>query len=209
MYRAVVAKAAGQMLVSQRALPVNKLTTDLAGAMIDPDSGTVSFKNNPLPNFSQIAFTVQDTSPKSEVVRKQEALSMLQAGLTDPDGLKLFAMKEGLDLAIWMEEEKSAYESVVRNILLLFGDGSQTQQIVITPHTTRPDIQLRVLGAFMANPIMSVASVQVQDAFKAYRESLIGFMGQTLPAMVPNPDDMANVAGQQGQPEPAQPQGNM
>lgn len=209
MYRAVVAKAAGQMLVSQRALPVNKLTTDLAGAMIDPDSGTVSFKNNPLPNFSQIAFTVQDTSPKSEVVRKQEALSMLQAGLTDPDGLKLFAMKEGLDLAIWMEEEKSAYESVVRNILLLFGDGVQTQQIVITPHTTRPDIQLRVLGAFMANPIMSVASVQVQDAFKAYRESLIGFMGQTLPAMVPNPDDMANVAGQPEQQQQAQPQGNM
>jgi len=68
---------------------------------------------------------------------------------------------------------------------------------------------LRVLGAFMANPIMSVASVQVQDAFKAYRESLIGFMGQTLPAMVPNPDDMANVAGQPGQQQPAQPQGNM
>ena len=134
---------------------------------------------------------------------------MLQAGLTDPDGLKLFAMKEGIDLAVWMEEEKSAYESVVRNILLLFGDGVQTQQIVLTPHTTRPDIQLRVLGAFMANPIMGMASPSVQDAFKAYREALIGFMGQTLPAMVPNPDDMANVAGQPGQQQLAQPQGSM
>jgi hypothetical protein len=105
---------------------------------------------------------------------------MLQAGLTDPDGLKLFAMKEGLDLAVWMEEEKSAYESVVRNILLLFGDGQTTQQIVLTPHTTRPDIQLRVLSAFMANPIMSVASPQVQDAFKNYREALIGFMRPDL-----------------------------
>ena len=207
MYRAVVAKAAGQMLVSQRALPVNKLTTELAGAMIDPDNGTVSFKNNPLPNFSQIAFTVKDTAPKSEVVRKQEAMSLLQAGLTDADGLKLFAMKEGLDFAMWMEEEKSAYESVVRNILLLFGDGSTTQQIILTPHTARPDIQLKMLSAFMSNPIMSVSSPQVQDAFKAYRETLIGFMGQTLPAMVPNPDDMANVAGQPGQQQQAQQQG--
>jgi hypothetical protein len=33
----------------------------------------------------------------------------------------------------------------------------------------------------------------VQDAFKAYRESLISFMGQSLPAMVPNPDDVAIV----------------
>ena len=209
MYRAVVAKAAGQMLVSKRALPVNKLTTELAGAVINPETGTVSFEQNPLPNFSQINFTVMDTAPKSEVVRKQEAMSMLQAGLTDPDGLKLFAMKEGLDLAVWMEEEKSAYESVVRNILLLFGDGQTTQQIVLTPHTTRPDIQLRVLSAFMANPIMSVASPQVQDAFKNYREALIGFMGQTLPAMVPNPDDMANVAGRIGPQQQAQPQGMM
>jgi hypothetical protein len=45
----------------------------------------------------------------------------------------------------------------------------------------------------MANPIMSLSSPAVQDAFKAYRESLISFMGQSLPAMVPNPDDVANV----------------
>jgi hypothetical protein len=207
MYRSVVAKAAGQMLVSRRALPVNKLTTELAGAVIDPDNGTVSFEQNPLPNFSQIAFTVRDTAPKSEVVRKQEAMGMLSAGMTDPDGVKLFMMKEGIDVAMWMEEEKSAYESVVRNILLLFGDGTTTQQIVLTPHTSRPDIQIRVLSAFMSNPIMGVASPAVQDAFKAYREALIGFMGQTLPAMVPNPDDMANVAGRIGPESQAQPQG--
>lgn len=118
---------------------------------------------------------------------------MLQAGLTDPEGVKLFALKEGLDFAIWMEEEKSAYESVIRNILLLYGDGVTTQQIVLTPHTCRPDMQLRVLGSFMANPVMGMASPEVQDAFKSYRESLISFMGQSLPAMVPNPDDVANV----------------
>jgi aminopeptidase-like protein len=120
-------------------------------------------------------------------------MAMLQAGLTDPEGVKLFALKEGLDFAIWMEEEKSAYESVIRNILLLYGDGVTTQQIVLTPHTCRPDMQLRVLSSFMANPVMGMASPEVQDAFKSYRESLISFMGQSLPAMVPNPDDVANV----------------
>ena len=193
MYKSVVAKASREMMISQRSLPVNKLTLDLAGAVIDPMEGTVSFKKNPIPNFSQISFTVKDTSPRSEVVRKQEAMSMLQAGLTDPEGVKLFALKEGLDFAIWMEEEKSAYESVIRNILLLYGDGVTTQQIVLTPHTCRPDMQLRVLSSFMANPVMGMASPEVQDAFKSYRESLISFMGQSLPAMVPNPDDVANV----------------
>jgi len=207
MYRSVVSKAAGEMLVSRRALPVNKLTTELAGAVINATNGTVSFEQNPLPNFSQIAFSVRDINPKSEVVRKQEAMGLLQAGLTDPDGLKIFMMKEGIDIALWMEEEKSAYESIVRNILLLFNDGVSTQQIILTPHTARPDIQMRVLSAFMSNPIMSVASPQVQDAFKSFREALIGFMGQALPAMVPNPDDMANVAGRIGPQQQAQPQG--
>ena len=193
MYKSVVAKASREMMISQRSLPVSKLTLDLAGAVIDPLEGTVSFKKNPIPNFSQISFTVKDTSPRSEVVRKQEAMAMLQAGLTDPEGVKLFALKEGLDFAIWMEEEKSAYESVIRNILLLYGDGVTTQQIVLTPHTCRPDMQLRVLSSFMANPVMGMASPEVQDAFKSYRESLISFMGQSLPAMVPNPDDVANV----------------
>ena len=193
MYKSLVQKASREMLVSDRALPVNKLTLDLAGAVIDPEEGTVSFKKNPIPNFSQISFTVKDTSPRSEVVRKQEAMSLLAAQVTDPEALKLFALKEGLDFAMWMEEEKSAYESVIRNILLLYGDGQSSQQIVLTPHTCRPDLQLRVLSAFMANPIMTLSSPAVQDAFKAYRESLISFMGQSLPAMVPNPDDVAIV----------------
>ena len=213
MYKSLVAKASREMLLNRRSIPVNRLTLELAGAVIDSEEGTINFKNNPIPNFSQISFTVKDTAPKSEVVRKQEVMGLLQAGLTDPEGVKLFAMKEGIDFAMWMDEEKSAYESVIRNILLLYGDGMTTQQIVLTPHTTRPDLQLRVLSAFMANPIMTLASPSVQDAFKSYRESLISFMGQSLPAMVPNPDDVAivnppdgGVAGRIG-PQAQPPQG--
>jgi hypothetical protein len=51
MYRAVVAKAAGQMLVSKRALPVNKLTTELAGAVINPETGTRVVRAEPAPEL--------------------------------------------------------------------------------------------------------------------------------------------------------------
>ena len=55
---------------------------------------------------------------------------------------------------------------------------------------------------------MGVASPEVQDSFKVYQEALISFMGQTLPAMVPNPDEMANLGMQPPmQPAPQQLQG--
>jgi hypothetical protein len=109
---------------------------------------------------------------------------------------------------MWMDEEKAAYEVVVRNILTLYGSGEQPQQIIITPHTSRPDVQLRVLSAFMSGPAMGVAAPEVQDSFKSYREALISFMGQTLPSMVPNPDELAEMGLPQQQPQgPPQLQG--
>tara|TARA_Y100001973_G_scaffold88233_1_gene133150 strand:+ start:630 stop:2627 length:1998 start_codon:yes stop_codon:yes gene_type:complete len=208
MYKSTVSAATRHIVVSNPSLPVNKLTLDLAGAIIDQETSTVNFKQNPIPNMSQVSFAVREINPKSELARKQEAMQLLDKRMTDPTGVKLFALKEGLDFAMWMDEEKAAYEMVVRNILTLFGSGGDPQQIIITPHTSRPDIQLRVLSAFMTGPTMGVASPQVQDSFKVYREALISFMGQTLPAMVPNPDEMANLGMQPPmQPAPQQLQG--
>jgi hypothetical protein len=87
-------------------------------------------------------------------------MGLLKAGLTDPIGLKVFALKEGLDFAMWMDEEKGAYESIVQNILLLYGNGEDPGQIVLTQHMLRPDIQMRVLSAFMTSPIMAAGSVR-------------------------------------------------
>tara|TARA_R110002051_G_scaffold311035_2_gene384600 strand:+ start:62 stop:2083 length:2022 start_codon:yes stop_codon:yes gene_type:complete len=213
MYKASVSNASRHILMTNPSLPVNKLTLDLAGAVINQEDSTVNFKDNPIPNMSQISFAVRETNPKSEVARKQEAIQLLEKQLTDPMGVKLLALKEGLDFAMWMDEEKSAYEMVVRNILTLYGSGEDPQQIIVTPHTSRPDIQLRVLSAFMSGPVMSLSSPQVQDSFKLYRESLISFMGQTLPSMVPNPDELAELGlpdPQQGnQPQPQGPGGPM
>ena len=202
MFKASVSSATRHILTSNPTLPINKLTLDLAGAVIDAEKGTVNFTDNPLPNMAQINFGVREVNPKSELAQKEEALKLFSANLTDQAGLKLYALKEGLDFAMWMDEERGAYETVVRNILTLFNDGGSTQQIIITPHTARPDIQLRVLSAFMSSPIMGLSEPEVQDSFKTYRESLIMFMGQVLPAMVPNPDELESMGIQTPQAGP-------
>jgi len=211
MYKASVSSATRHILTSNPSLPVNKLTLELAGAVIDSETSTVNFKDNPLPNMGQISFGVKEINPKSHLAQKEEALKLFSQNLTDQAGFKLYALKEGLDFAMWMEEEKGAYETVVRNILTLFNDGASTQQIILTPHTARPDIQLRVLSAFMSSPIMGLSEPDVQDAFKSYREALISFMGQMLPSMVPNPDELESMGIQppQAGPPPGQPPQNM
>jgi hypothetical protein len=122
----------------------------------------------------------------------------------DPEAFKLFALKEGLDFAMWIDEDQAGYEQVVQNILNLFGNGSEPGEVVITPHTTKPELQLRVLTSFMAGPLMGKADPRIVDEFKKYREALIQFMGASLPAMVPNPDSVAAFAEQA--PPPAGPQ---
>ena len=194
VYRSIVANASRELMMSPKAIPVTSLDLELAGAVIDFDRSEVSFKNNPVPNVSSLTFNVRQISPRSEVARKQEAIQMLQAGLMDPDGLKLFALKEGLDFAIWMDENQSAYELVVQNILTLYGDGSAPGQIIITPHTSSPEFQIRVLAGFMSSPQMAKADPEVINQFKLYRESLMRFMGRTLPASVPNPANLAAMA---------------
>ena len=192
MYRATVQTAAQHLTVSRRALPVGNLTLDLAGAIIDPQSLTVSFKNNPLPDLSRTYFTIRATSPKSTVARKQEALDLWQRGINqDPLAFNLFAIKEGLDFALWMDEDKAAYEMAVRSILMAFGDGEQPGEVVLTPYTTRPEVVLRVLNSFIGGPAMSVASAAVHNSMKKFRATLINFMGLSLPAAIPNPDDAA------------------
>jgi len=190
-YKAILSAASRTMTFSPRPIPVNHMTLDLAGAIIDPVEGTVSFETNPVPTLTNLQLTIQQVNPRSLVARKKEAMEWLEKGLTDPDGLKLFALKEGLDLALWMEEEKSAYEAVIKNCLLLYGNGEDPGQIVLTPHTARPSFQMRVLTSFMTSTSMIMASPEVQDEFMKYREFLMQSLGLTLPKAVPSPDDMA------------------
>lgn len=190
-YRGVMAQTTRALLTSPRALPVGRLTLDLAGAVIDPVKNTVSFTENPIPDIGRLVFTIKESNPRSQAARKQEAYENFDKGLNDPDSLKLLALDEGLDLAIWMKEDQAPYEVIVRDILTMYGDGVTPGQVIFAPHISKPQLQLRVLGMFMSSLAMRNASARVIDAFKAYRETLISWMGMTLPNAVPNPDDAA------------------
>ena len=119
--------------------------------------------------------------------------------MIDTDGLKLYLISEGHEIEMWLEEEKAAYETVVRNILMLYGDGAENEQIVVTPHTAKPMLQLRVLQAFMAGVEFQRATPQVQNDFIKYRQQLIAYSGNVLPGSIKNPDDYVAAAMAQQQ----------
>lgn len=201
-YRGLATQAAKHLTTSPRAIPVGRLSLDLAGAVIDPAEGTVSFPQNPIPDLSRLSISVQEVNPKSTSARKAEALQLLENQVTDPAAFALFSVAEGLDWAMWQEEDKAAYETVVRNCLLIYGDGENPGEAIVTPYNAKPDLQLRVLSAFMARPSFTLASVEVQDQFALYRDTLLNFSGLTLPAAVPNPDDAAMMLQQLQQAAP-------
>ena len=192
MYRSLTQKAGRYLTLSPRALPVGSLTLDLAGAVIDPKKSEVSFPENPLPSISRLSFSIRSISPRSTVARKQEAIQLWQDGIsTDPLSFRLFAIKEDLDFAMWTDEEAGAYESAIRTILTVYGDGDSPGQAVITPHTTKPEVYLRLLSSFTNSPAMQVAQPAVHNAFKQLRLTILSYMGMILPQGIPNPDDAA------------------
>ena len=212
MYRSLTAQAVTEIVKFPRTIPVNNINLDLAGAVIDLENSTVSFEKNPIPDIGHLNFSVKEINPRSEVARKEEALNLLKAGLTDPIAFKIFALKEGLDFAIWMDEEKGAFETIVMHILQLYGNGQDPGQTILTQHMLRPDVQMRVLGGFMTSPILTIASSQVKDEFRKFRDTMLQFMGQTLPQQIPTPEEAAVMGMQQPQPGQQQqmpPQGMM
>lgn len=193
-YRSILASTVREIVFAPQTFTVDQLTLDLAGVVVDPETMAVSFEKNPIPTLSQLVFKFKDINPKSKVARKQEALQLQQQFQIDPDTFILFALKEGLDFAMWTDEHQSAYEMVVRNCLLLYGDGKAPGQVVLTPQTSKPELQLRVLMSFMASPTMSMATAEVQDAFIEYHKTLMSFMGMVPPNAMPNPDDLAMIS---------------
>lgn len=192
MYKSFTQKAAAILHTTRNPLPVGTITLDLAGAVIDPVKNTVSFDSNPIPSVSRLSFTIRAVSPRSTTARKQEAIQLWQLGIeTDPLSFRLFSLSEGLDFALWSNEDRGAYESSVRIILTAYGDGTTPGQVILTPYTIRPELFLRVLSGFLTSPPMQAASVEVHNAMRQLRLTAIRFMGLALPNAIPNPDDAA------------------
>lgn len=204
-FRSVLAGSIRTLIDNPIAIPVSDLNLEMAGAIIDADKSEIQFQGtNPLPSLKNVSITIKETSPRSMVARKTEAMEMLKAGIADPDTFKLLVLKEGLDFAVWLDEEKSAYDMVVRNCLVLYGDGQDPGQIILTPHTSRPEFQLRVIIAFMSGPLMAVASTEVQNEFIKLKEFMMQSTGAMMPEGVPSPMEAAMMQNPQGEMEMGQ-----
>lgn len=191
IYRYGVQQAITRIIQTQQDIPISRMDLDLLGAVIDFDRSRVRFTENLVPDISKLSFEIKK-SPQSEVLFKGEAVQFAKlrselTGAGDFDNLLLTFLKAGVDVPVWMEDIKSAYRTVVQNILTVYNDGQFPGFVFLTPHTERPDIQLRVLNAVMSSPEMRLASPKVVDAFITYRETLMSWMGGVLPPQVPDP----------------------
>lgn len=173
IYRSAVQQAIAMLLDTGRRLPVENLTLDLAGVVIDRE-GMVSLEDNPLRNLSRIRFGVQNANPRSKTAVKQEALQLVQLGINDVEGLKLFAAKNGLDFALDMDEILNTVQLTVKNVLTLYGNGQEPGQIVVSPMVGRPDVVLQILNGFMAGEVFALANPIVQDEFLRWHRDLQG-----------------------------------
>lgn len=202
--------AGGEMLVrrlfsSPRALKPNQLSLDLAGVKINPDDGSVSFDmnaaSNPLPDVGRIAVGIEQAIIGSQTTRKQEAVELW--GLhADETKFVLTVIREGLDPAMDLGMERAAYDTIVRDILMLYQDGLTPGMAVPNEYSSKPTLQLRVLDEFMAGPVYRAASEEVRNAFEQYRTHLLEWSQGILPEQVPSPYE-APIAGRIGQPNVA------
>lgn len=206
MYKAACARALFMYTSTKRPVKVQSLSLDMAGAIINQKDGTLSFSENPLPDISRLQVTIRAMSPRSPAAIKAELYDLWKNGIEqDPMAFRLAILKAGIEVPLWLEEEKGAYEMAVLSILTLFGNGEEPGELVITPTTTRPDIVMRVVAGFMCSPIMQKASPAVIDAFTIFRQTLMTYMGPTLPLNMPSPDQLAMLsqgASQSQAPEP-------
>ena len=115
----------------------------------------------------------------------------MDMGLPDWDGFLLHMFREGLDFAVESETEKNAFESVQFKLLRIYNDGQTPGQIILTPHTERPDFQIRIVEGFLVSLAVEFASPEVQNALIDYHTALQFMLQNVLPESVPDPFDAA------------------
>ena len=206
MYKAAASRGLLLYTTTKRPVTVHNLSLDMAGAIINQKDGTLSFSDNPLPDISRLQITLRALTPRSPAAVKAELYELWRNGIEqDPMSFRLAVIRAGIEVPLWMEEEKGAYEMAVLSILTLFGNGEEPGELILTPSTTRPDIVARVLAGFMCSPVMQKASPPVIDAFSAFRQTLMSYMGPMLPMNMPNPDQLAMLSQGAGTSQAPQP----
>lgn len=190
IYQSLALKAIKVVTENQDALPIAKLTPELAGLVIQPQGNKVTLGgSNPIPDVSRLAFTVKNAAPKNPAALKQEAREFLQMGLMTVEQFQYYCIQNGIDVAMPLNRTRNAYEKAVRNLIILFNDGATPGEVVITQQSNVPAIDLMVLEEFMAGLTFQAAEPAVQDAFTDYYQTIQTQLGVVLPAGYQNPDD--------------------
>jgi len=187
-YKYIVTEMTKAAQESNLQLPITRLTEDLVGVVIDPNTGSIIATRNLMPAPQKLEFTIADEQPRSAVSRKAEALELLKMQVQAPDQLRMLGFKEGLDFAIYAPAEEAAYHKTVLNIILIFNDGKTPGPVLDNRAAMVPHIQLQVLDAFMARPEFLMASPQVRQRFAEYKQVLLMAMGVGVPSPLEPPD---------------------
>lgn len=194
VWKGIHQKALFKILQGTQTLPLTDLSLDLAGAKIDAKAGTITFGGdaNPFPDITRLSYTIKSAGPRSMAARKAEALDLVQRSIvTNPIDFKLVCWEEGLDFAMYTKDDYNAIEMGILAILTLFNDGDEPGEIILTPHTTKPPVVLRLLESFTVGRLFMSASPAVHNAFKTLRLTLMSWQGTFLPPGVPAPEEAA------------------
>jgi len=180
-------RAVDLLMQDPRMIAVPKLSLDLIGTVIDPETKKIGFEDNPLPNIGRLTFTIMEGQPSGGLGAKLESMQLVGSGMQSPDQFKLFCVKNDIDLAMDLGDVRQAYDNAVENILFLYNDGMQPQQVLINTNSLRADIELMVLDPFLASREFLQSSTDVQGALLAYQNILRSQLGNLLPPNVMMP----------------------
>jgi len=174
----------------------------LAGLVIDSDRDEVQIAadHNPIPSISHLTFDVRSVIPRNRSGSKNAAMATLKM-TGDWDGFVLRSILEDFEVDSYVEDYKAAYSMISRHILQIYNDGNTPGKVVATPTAAKPQVQIRVLHAFMAGPVYDRASTAVKNAFQQYMQTLKLYSGNVLDGPPATPDDYAMAADAANNPQ--------
>jgi hypothetical protein len=180
-FRVCAQRAVATLMEAPRRIPVPNLTLDLVGTSIDPETMEIGFENNPLPNIGRLKFEILEGHTNQGIGAKLEGLQLVQGQMQSFEQFQLFCVKNNIDLAMDMSEIRQAYNNAIMNILLIYNDGQESQQVAINTNSVRADVELLVLNPFLATREFLNASIDVQEALLQYQNILMTQLNVLLP----------------------------
>jgi len=169
------------------------LTDDaLAGISVDPETMEVTSENE-IPRPDEVEVSIVSSFPVSLEQKRRDLYDMLKGQIITRRWFRILSRKMGLELPVGNDAEWENYRKAMLNNVLLFNDGKTPASqgvAVVNPDSDIVEINLEVMGAFMARPEFQLATDEVRNRFnEAFKELQIG-LGR-YPDQMKYPEQMA------------------